>query len=55
MQHDTDRKRGTCALPEDTEKMPIVRLEGKEFEGTGNVCLKQPGLLACEADEGDEA
>lgn len=42
-----------CAIPEDTEKMPVVGMDGKDFESASDVCLGQPGSLACKVDEGD--
>lgn len=33
--------------------MQVVRVNGKGFKGTGDVCLGQQGSLACKADKGD--
>lgn len=42
-----------CAFPEDVKKIPLIRVSGKDFEGTGNIFFGQPGSLACKVDEGD--
>lgn len=42
-----------CTFPEDAEEMQVVRVNGKGFKGTGDVCLGQQGSLACKADKGD--
>lgn len=38
---------------DDTKKVPVIRTNGNDFEGAGNVCVGQPGSLACRVDEGD--
>lgn len=33
--------------------MSKVRMNGQNFEHTGDVCFRKPGSMACKADEGD--
>ena len=38
-------------LPGNAKEMPIVRVNGDDFEHTGDLCLGQPSALTCETDQ----